>query len=76
MNHSQINLAFVHNYFDGNDYENPIKSYLDDSASDYLIDGFQKVMFGYVKENTVSTQDNIFDYSPNGVESSFLSKNI
>ena len=74
INRSIMNLAFVNSYFDGNDFENPIKSYLDDSISDYLVDGFQKTVFGFIKENTVSTQDNIFSYSPNGDESSFLGK--
>ena len=74
VNHSQMNLAFVNNYFDGNDYENPIKSYLDDSIFDYLADGYKKSVFGYIKMNTVSTQDDIFSYSSHGNQDSFICK--
>ena len=74
VNHSVMNLAFVNNYFDGNDYENPIKSYLDDSIYDYLSDGYQKSVLGYIKVNTVSTQDDIFSYSSDGNQDSFICK--
>ena len=74
VNHSIMNLAFVNNYFDGNDYENPIKSFMDSSIYDYPTDGYQKAMFGYIKENTVSTQDDIFSYSSDGNQDSFICK--
>ena len=66
-----LKVAFVNSYFDGSDYENPIKDYLDDRIYDYLNDNSQKIIFAYVKQNTATVQDDIFDYSLNGVDSKF-----
>ena len=56
---------------DGNDYENPIKDYIDDRILDVITDNEQKIIFAYVKQNTATVQDNIFDYSLDGVDSKF-----
>ena len=66
-----MNVAFVNSYFDGNDYENPIKDYLDGRILDYLIDKNEKFISINLKQNTVSVQDDIFHYSLDGIDSSF-----
>ena len=58
-------------YFDGNDYDNPIKTFLDDRIFDNPIYGFQKNYYAYIKQNSVELQDNLFSYSPDGSELSF-----
>ena len=66
-----MDVAFVNSYFDGNDYENPIKDYIDDKIFDNLNDNSQKVIYAYVKQNTATVQDDIFHYSLDGVDSDF-----
>ena len=71
---SEMYVAFVNSYFDGNDFENPVKYYIDDRIYDILDIKYEKVTFAYIKENTLSLQDNIFNYSPNSVDSKFNGK--
>ena len=71
-----MDVAFVNSYFDGNDYENPIKDYLDDRIYDFLNDNSQKLTNAYIKQNTATVQDDIFHYSLNGVDSNFNCNDI
>ena len=61
------------NYFDFEDYNQPIKSYLDDSIYYFLMSGFSKRVDLYVRQNSVENVDSIFRYQPGGSEDSFIS---
>ena len=68
---SEMFVAFVNSYFDGNDFENPVKYYIDDRIYDIIDTRYEKFTFAYIKENTLSLQDNIFNYSPDSIDSKF-----
>lgn len=58
----RLNLSIVNKYFDLDDYDEPIKNYLDDRFSYRLTQGFTKVVNVYLKKNVVTMQDNLFQY--------------
>ena len=66
-------MALVNSYFDFDDYDDPIKTYLDDRFKFPLTSQFQKSITVYVQQNEVELKDNIFQYSPDGDKKSFVS---
>ena len=60
MNNSRMQAAIISTYFDYDDYENPIKTYLGPMDVISLIPGFTKSLEVRVQENEASTADNIF----------------
>jgi hypothetical protein len=44
------------------EYDEPIKNYLDDRFSYRITQGFTKVVNVYLKRNVVTMQDNLFQY--------------
>ena len=41
---SNLATILVNSYFDGDDFSNPIKDYLDDRIYDFGVDGMQKII--------------------------------
>ena len=71
VNNGVVKGFLANTYFDGADYENPIKTFLDDRIYDYPIYGFQKVYYAYIKQNSIELEDNLFSYSSSGDELAF-----
>ena len=68
-----LDIALANSYFDFDDYDSPIKTYLDDRYKFPLTPDFRKSVTVYVKDNEVELKDNIFQYSPDGDEKKFVS---
>ena len=68
-----IQFAMINNYFDFDDFNQPIKSYLDDQFYYPLTSGLSKKTDMYIRQNTVEQKDSLFRYQPSGSESSFIS---
>ena len=51
------NVAILNSYLDFNDYDTPVKSYLDDRASFYLLSAYSKVAKVYAKLNKAILDD-------------------
>ena len=60
MNNSRMQAAIISTYFDYDDYNNPIKTFLGPMDIISLIPGFTKSLEVRVQENEASTADNIF----------------
>lgn len=60
FNTLQFNVAFVNNYFDYTDYNEPIKSYIDDSLFFDLESARIKNANFYVMKAEVNLQDDFF----------------
>ena len=73
LDSTTFQIAMLNNYFDFEDYNKPIKSYLDDTLNYYLMSGFTKRVDLYVRQNSVELVDSIFRYQPGGSEDSFIS---
>ena len=68
-----IQLAMINNYFDFDDFNQPIKSFLDDQFFYPLTSGFTKNANMYIRQNTAEQKDSLFRYQPSGTQSSFIS---
>ena len=68
-----IQLAMINSYFDFDDYNKPIKSFLDDQFYYPLTSGFTKNANMYIRQNTAEQKDSLFRYQPSGSQSSFIS---
>ena len=68
-----IQLAMINSYFDFDDYNKPIKSFLDDQFFYPLTSGFTKNANMYIRQNTAEQKDSLFRYQPSGTQSSFIS---
>lgn len=67
-----VDLSIVNSYFDFDDYNNPIHTYLDDRYSFDTISGLAKTANIYLRKNQVEVQDSFFTYAPGGDKSSFV----
>ena len=68
-----IQLAMINNYFDFDDFNQPIKSFLDDQLFYPLTSGFTKNANIYIRQNTAEQKDSLFRYQSSGSKSSFIS---
>ena len=59
-------------YFDFDDYENPIKHYIDTKIYFKLVSGFTKQADIYVQQNQAEQSDSIFQFQPSTTESNFI----
>ncbi|CAI2363351.1 unnamed protein product [Moneuplotes crassus] len=65
----EIGIFVVSSYFDFEDYDSPIKTYLDDRFFYRLLPGYTKEYYVRIQKNSIETQDNYFAYKPGGDES-------
>ena len=70
---SEIQLAMINNYFDFDDYNKSIKSYLDDQFYYPLTSGFSKFADINIRQNTGEQKDSLFRYQSTGSRFSFIS---
>ena len=54
-----LNINFVNSYMDFDDYDTPVKTYVDDRYSYRGVPGFGKKVTMYMKENSVELSDSI-----------------
>ena len=59
-------------YFDFDDYDNPIKHYIDTKMYFTLISGFTKQADIYVQQNHAEQNDSIFQFQPSVIENNFI----
>ncbi|CAI2384425.1 unnamed protein product [Moneuplotes crassus] len=72
MTKIQIRLYVVNTYFDFEDYENPIKTYLDDRFLFYLMPGFSQNIGVRLQKNEAEIQDNYLAFAPGGNVKEFI----
>ena len=72
LDSSSLAIAMVNTYYDFDDYNSPVKTYLDDRFYYDFIGGYYKEADIYIQENSVEQKDSFFRYSPSGDESSFI----
>ena len=68
---SSLSAAFVNAYFDSNDFDKPVKEFVDDRLFEYLVNGYTKEIAVYIKKDLIELQDSVFRYSPNGDKKEF-----
>ena len=59
-----INSAIIRSYFDFDDYENPVKTFLKEADNHYMVPNFTTWIEYFVQENTALTSDNILFSEP------------
>ena len=69
----ELNIALVNSYFDFEDYDNPVKTYLDDRFRYNLVNSLEKFVVISLQENEAETKDNYFQYSPEGDNHNYVS---
>jgi hypothetical protein len=67
-----MDITVVNAYFDFDDYEKPVKTYLDDRFLFNLLLGYKLEQTTYLRNNQIETQDGFFAYTPDGDESEFV----
>ena len=75
MENTNINILMVNSYFDFDDYDEPVKTYLDDNLKFSLLPGYQIMSVLLIMENTIERQDGFFSYTQSGEEDTFISYN-
>ncbi|CAI2372806.1 unnamed protein product [Moneuplotes crassus] len=65
----EVGIYVVNSYFDFDDYNSPIKTYIDDRFFYYLVPGNTVTSNVYIQKNEIETQDNYFAYKPGGKKS-------
>ena len=68
-----LKMAMVNNYYDFDDYNQPIKTFFDDQFYYQFVPGFSKSVDIYIMQNSIDQEDNMFRYQPENIEDSFLS---
>jgi len=68
----QVEITIVNTFFDFDDYEQPIQTYLDDRFFYTLLPDLKLIKYAYIRRNEVETQDGFFYFTPNGAESEFV----
>ena len=59
-----VNTAMTRSYFDFDDFENPVKTFLSDSDNHYLLPNATTWVEYFLQENTALTSDNLFYSEP------------
>lgn len=67
-----IDVTVVNSYFDFDDYEQPVKTFLDDRFLYTLLPGYSVNTDVYLRKNKAEVQDGFFYYTPNGEELEFV----
>lgn len=67
-----MDIVVVNSYFDFDDYDKPVKTYLDDRFYYNLLQNYRLDTTTYLRNNQIETQDTFFAYTPNGDESEFV----
>ena len=74
LNKATLAIAAVNTYYDFEDYNSPIKTYLDDRFYYDFLAGYNKENTIYIQENTSEQKDAFFRYTPDGSKNSFICK--
>jgi hypothetical protein len=61
---ASVSFIYTNQYFDANDYVQPIKSYLDDRFYWPLLKGYNKLTNIFLKKQLVELRDNYLSYIP------------
>ena len=72
INSNGFIILVSQSYFDFDDYEDPIKHYIDTKIYFKLVPGFTKQVEIYVQQNHAEQSDSIFQFQPSTTESSFI----
>ena len=67
-----LNVIVSLSYYDFDDYEEPIKYYIDTKFSFNLISGFTNMADIYVQQNHAEQSDSIFQFQPSVIENNFI----
>ena len=67
-----LRLAVVNTYFDFDDYQNPVHTYLDDRFIFDLVPSYENEQILYIKQNSAELQDSVWHYTPDGDEIDFI----
>ena len=59
-------------YYDFDDYEDPVKYFIDTKMYFTLVSGFTKVVNAYVRNNYAEQSDSIFQFQPSSNKNSFI----
>ena len=65
----------VNSYFDFDNYDEPVQTYIDDRYSYNTISGYTKYIRIFVSKNEAELQDTFFTYAPGGDKKEFISVN-
>ena len=65
----------VNSYFDFEDYDNPVRTFLDDRFRYSLVSQMERNIIVSLQENEAETKDSYFQYSPEGKTTNFISAN-
>ena len=76
LNDAKLGIAVVNSYFDFDDYNTPIKTFIDDQLNYYFLPGYEKETDVYIQNNSAEQLDNYFRYSPRGYQSNFIGKHF
>ena len=74
LNKATLAIAAVNTYYDFEDYNSPIKTYLDDRFYYDFLGGYNKENTIYIQENTSEQKDAFFRYTPDGSKNNFICK--
>ena len=71
MSEIYLDVILSNSYFDGDDYENPIKDYMDDRIYAFPNWGYWSGMTAYMQKNSIELKDSVYRYSPDGDNKEF-----
>ncbi|CAI2382333.1 unnamed protein product [Moneuplotes crassus] len=72
MSKLRIKIPFVNTYFDFDDYNDPVKTYIDGRFDHGIMNGFMVAHDVFLQKNDAELQDNYFAYQPGGNEKEFV----
>ena len=75
INQMSVGVTIVNSYFDFDNYENPVRTYLDDRYQFNTLSGYSKDIKFYISKNEAEVQDAFFNYAPGGDKIEFVSVN-
>ncbi|CAI2374751.1 unnamed protein product [Moneuplotes crassus] len=67
-----VRMMVVNTYFDFEDYDKPIKTYLDDRFLLYMTPGFTQNVYVKIQKNEAEIQDDYFAFAPGGDVTEFI----
>ena len=73
---SWLDLPITNTYFDFDNYDQPVGTFIDDNYWYDLMPGFEKTDKLYIRQNEVELFDSLYHYSPFGDVQSFVGKNL
>ena len=75
INQMSVGVTIVNSYFDFDNYENPVRTYLDDRYVFSTLPYYSKEIRFYMSKNEAEVQDAFFNYAPGGDKIEFVSVN-